>query len=108
MGTLVCCALPALLVTLGAGATLIGLVGTVPWLITLSRYKEITFSVAAVMLIIAGIMQWRARHAPCPVDPVAAKACTRLRRFSLWVYGVSVVLYLTGAFFAFLAADLLL
>ena len=45
-GTLVCCALPALLVTLGAGATLAGIVGTAPWLIALSKYKILTFGIS--------------------------------------------------------------
>lgn len=108
MSTLLCCALPALLVTLGAGATLIGLTGALPWLVTLSRYKEITFGVAGLMLLVAGIMQWRARYAPCPADPAAAKACNRLRLVSRWVYGLSVGLYLTGVFFAFFAANFLI
>ena len=38
-GTLVCCALPALFVTLGAGAALAGLVGEFPQLVWLSTYK---------------------------------------------------------------------
>lgn len=106
-GTLVCCALPALLVTLGMGAVMAGLVGSMPWLIALSAYKVYTFSVAGVLLLAAGYMQWRARFAPCPVDPAQAKACTRLRRISASIYGLSVVLYAVGFFFAFVAAKVL-
>ena len=39
LGTLLCCALPALLVTLSMGATLVGLVSYIPFLITLSEHK---------------------------------------------------------------------
>lgn len=102
MSTLVCCALPALFVALGAGATLAGIVVEVPGLIWISAHKEIVFSVAAFMLIAAGVLRYRARNDPCPVDPKQAKACMRLRRISAIIYWVSVVLALIGAYFAFL------
>lgn len=102
-GTLVCCALPALLVTLGAGAALSSLVSAVPQLVWLSEHKEAVFVVAALMLAIAGYMQWRARTLPCPADPALAAACTRTRKFSLRMYFVSLVIFLTGGFFAFVA-----
>ena len=38
-GTLICCALPALLVTIGSGAVLAGLISNVPQLLILSKYK---------------------------------------------------------------------
>lgn len=102
-GTLVCCALPALLVSLGMGAALAGFVGAFPQIIWLSKYKLIVFSIAALMLTLAGVMQWRARYLPCPTDPVQAKACMRLRKISWGIYGFSVVIFLIGAFFAFVA-----
>ena len=105
--TLVCCALPALLVTLGAGAALAGLVGEFPQLIWLSTYKLYVFAFAAFMLTVAGVMQYRARNAPCPIDPAQAKACTRLRRISLGIYIFSVAMFLTGGFFAFIAPYIL-
>lgn len=103
LGTLVCCALPALLVTLGAGATLAGLVSAAPQLIWLSAHKNIVFAVAAVLLAAAGALQWRNRHAPCPIDPAQARACKILRRAGWWLWGLSLALYLTGFFFAFVA-----
>lgn len=106
--TLICCALPALLVTLGMGATLAGLVSAAPWLVWLSDHKKILFAVAGVLLAAASFMQWRARYLPCPADPVKAKACARLRLFSTGITVFSVVIYCVGFFFAFLAADLLL
>lgn len=106
-GTLVCCALPALFVSLGAGAALAGLTSSFPQLIWISEYKAWVFSVAAVMLVIAGWMQWRARYLPCPADPAQARACMRLRRISFGIYIFAVVVYLIGAFFAFVAVHLL-
>ena len=39
-GTLVCCALPSLLVSLGLGSTVAALVGAAPWLVTLSQAAQ--------------------------------------------------------------------
>ena len=106
LGTLVCCALPALFVTLGAGAALAGLVSTAPWLIALSKYKAWTFGVSGLMILIAGLMRWNARNAPCPIDPEQARACMRLRRVSAWIYWSSVVVWAIGFFFAFIAVEI--
>jgi len=102
-GTLVCCALPALLVALGAGAVLSSLVAVVPQLVWISEHKLLVFSAAAVMLSLAGGLQWKNRNAPCPVDPVLAAACTRTRRVSRNVYLASVGLFAIGGWFAFVA-----
>src|SRR5579863_7325195 len=81
--TLLCCALPALFVSLGAGAALIGLVSAVPQLIWLSAHKIPLFVFAGVMLAVSGTARYASRNAPCPADPRAARACRRLRRISL-------------------------
>jgi hypothetical protein len=102
--TLVCCALPAMLVALGAGAALSGLVSAVPQIVWLSEYKAPLFAAAGVMLAVAGIMQWRARRAlACPADAELAAACATTKDVSLRVWGVSAVIYLVGVFFAFAA-----
>lgn len=106
MGTLLCCALPALLVTLGMGAALAGFVSAVPWITTVSEYKEIVFAVAGVMLALAAFMQWKARNAQCPIDPAQGRACSKMRKISWFILGFSVVIYLIGMFFAFFAADI--
>lgn len=100
--TLLCCALPAFLVALGAGATLAHFLSYVPQLIWISEHKGFVFVMAAVMLVLAGASQWRARRLPCPLDPVQAKACARTRLWSRAIYFFSLTLYAVGATFAFL------
>jgi hypothetical protein len=99
--TLVCCVIPAVLVSLGAGAVLVGLVSEFPQLVWLSEHKAGVFGAAGLLLAISGVMMWRARRLPCPIDPVAARSCTRLRRLSAVLYGVSAVAFVAGAMFAF-------
>jgi uncharacterized iron-regulated membrane protein len=99
--TLICCALPALLVTLGAGAALSSLVSVFPQLVWLSEHKLGLFAFASAMLFVSGYVQWRNRTAPCPTDPALRNACLRTRRTSLRVYLASVVLLAVGGWFAF-------
>jgi hypothetical protein len=99
--TLVCCVLPAALVSLGAGAALVGLVTAVPQLIWLSEHKVEVFLVAACFLLIGGPTIWWAWRLPCPADPVLGRSCMRLRKASVWLYVVSVGMFVTGAVFAF-------
>ena len=100
-GTLVCCVLPAVMVTVGAGAALAGLVTAVPQLVWLSAHKALVFGVAGAMLVVAGLVLHYARHAPCPTDPALGRACMRLRTASVWLYGIAVVATALGALFAF-------
>jgi len=99
--TLVCCVLPAVFVSLGAGAALVGLVSAVPQLIWLSEHKVWVFAIAGILLAASGALLWHARRLPCPVDPAAARACTRLRRISNALYFVAAGSYLLGGVFAF-------
>ncbi len=101
--TLICCALPATLVAIGSAATLVSLVAHFPQLIWISEHKPLVFGVAAVMLAIAGFFQWRASHAPCPVEPHLAAACTQARKTALRVYWISLAIFMIGVFFAFIA-----
>jgi hypothetical protein len=104
--TLVCCALPALFVALGMGAVVAGLVSAVPQITWLSENKPLVFGGSAVLIAVAGWLQWRARNAPCPADPAAARACQLLRTASVVILAVSAVAWCVGAFFAFFAAQL--
>lgn len=102
--TLVCCALPALFVSLGAGAVLASLVHYIPGLIWISMHKELMFGAAGAMLLAGGWMQ--RRPAACPADARLAAACAQAKRWSRVVYWSSVGVYAIGVFFAFIAPRL--
>lgn len=101
--TLICCALPATMVAIGSAATLTTLVGHFPQLIWISEHKPLVFGLAGAMLAIAGYLQWQARNAPCPVDPVLAAVCSKTRKNALRVYWLSLAIFGVGGFFAFIA-----
>jgi len=102
-GTLICCALPALLVSLGAGAVMASLVSSVPQIVWFSEHKLVVFTFAGMMLSISGFLQWKARSLPCPSDKELAELCNKTRVNSLRVYFFSVSVFLIGGFMAFVA-----
>jgi hypothetical protein len=100
-GTLICCALPGLLVLLGFGAAVAGVANSVPGLIWLSERKAYVFGMGAVLLAAGGVLQWRARRSACPPEPAPGEACRATRDWSLPLYWLSLGLYLIGAAFAY-------
>lgn len=105
--TLICCALPALLVSLGLGATLAGLITAVPQIVWISENKNIVFALGAILLSAAALGQHYSKSAPCPADPKLAKSCTRIRKISKVLFWFSLALYLAGFFFAYLAVHVI-
>ena len=100
--TLICCALPAVFVSLGAGASFASLIGFFPMLPMLSTYKiEITVA-ALVMLIASGLINRRTARLPCPIEPGAAKACMQTRRRSAVTWWFSVAIFSGASLFTYL------
>lgn len=102
-GTLFCCALPSLLVVLGMGATMAGIVTTVPQIVWLSQYKFWVFAFSGSMIALAAMGQYLTRNEPCPIDPIKAKACGQSRRWALYILTFAGSIWSIGAFFAFVA-----
>ncbi len=97
--TIFCCALPAIFVMLGAGASFASFISVFPFLIKLSIYKIEFTLIAFTMIGIAGFFNYRASFAPCPIEPELEKKCMSVRRRSrLIFYSSSVILLLTTIF----------
>lgn len=101
--TLICCALPALLVTLGAGSVMASIVSYFPAFIWLSIHKLYVFLFATMMLIISGVAQWQGRQKACSIKPNTQEACESSKKWGLTLYFFSLACYLVGGFFAFIA-----
>ncbi len=109
-GTLICCALPALFVALGAGGVLVSLFSNVPQLIWISEHKGWVFGLAGLLLGACALLQLRALSQPCPTDPILAEACRTTRRWTGPAFFVALGLFCVGVLFAlvpqFLSLDL--
>ena len=101
-GTLVCCALPITLVTLGMGASVAALASSLPFLVTLSQNRIWVFAASALLLALSGWMMYRQGRA-CPVDPVAGALCDRTQVWNRRIFWTSVVVWGVGLVAAFLA-----
>ena len=106
LSTLICCALPTFLVTLGMGASMVSLISLFPWLLVLSEYKIQIFFVAGLLLLISFYLFWKGRNAPFPIDPIQAKMCLKLRFTNLIILIISSTIFLIGFFFAFIAVNI--
>jgi mercuric ion transport protein len=71
--TLVCCALPIALVSLGMGATITALTSTFPFLVTLSEHRLWVFLIPGVLLAFGAWSLWPGRA--CPIDFALATKC---------------------------------
>jgi mercuric ion transport protein len=111
-GTLLCCALPSLLVLLGLGATVASVLSEVPWLVTLSRHKSVVFLFSGILIggnlfyVYAVAPRLQAGGAVC--SPDAPGACSSASRFSRVVLWISAITYCFGAFSAFGLGPLLM
>ena len=111
-GTLLCCALPSLLVLLGLGATVATVLSNVPWLVTLSRHKDWVFATSGILIgmnflyVYALAPRLQARGAACPADaPEACAGASRMSRVVLWSSGI---IYGAGFLSAYLLGPLLM
>src|SRR5271154_2269636 len=91
LGTLLCCALPSLLVLFGLGATVATVLSEAPWLVALSRHKHWVFIVAGLLIasnfvyvyVVAPKLQMR--NGACDRnDPAACQRASRISRIVLW------------------------
>jgi mercuric ion transport protein len=53
VGTLLCCALPSLLVLAGLGASVASTLSFLPWLVALSRHKHWTFLISGMLIALS-------------------------------------------------------
>ncbi len=100
--TLVCCALPILLVSLGLGAVSASLFASLPFLVTLAQYKAWMFAGSGGVLLLAAWLLFRPGRA-CPADPDLAEQCEKAHRWNTRLYWVSVGIWVIGLGAAYLA-----
>ena len=108
--TLICCALPSVLVLLGMGTTVASLLSAAPWLVSLSRHKIWTFSIAGVLIAMSFVMTYliapRLRQGEvCDADdPTTCGEVSKVSRVILWG---SAIIWSCGFFVAYLLGPIL-
>ena len=108
--TLICCALPSVLVLLGMGTAVASLLSAAPWLVSLSRHKVWTFSIAGTLIACSFVMTYviaprlRDGEACDANDPATCGEVSKLSRVLLWG---SALIYSGGFFVAYLLGPIL-
>lgn len=100
--TLICCALPIVLVSLGLGAVSASLFSNLPFLVTVAQYKTLIFILSGGVLAIAAYLVFKSNRV-CPADPSLAAQCERAHGFNKRAVFISLFLWLLGFTAAYLA-----
>ena len=108
--TLICCALPSVLVLLGMGTAVASLLSAAPWLVSLSRHKIWTFSIAGTLIAASFAMTYvfaprlQGGDVCAADDPTTCGEVSKVSRVVLWG---SALLWSGGFFVAYLLAPIL-
>lgn len=105
--TLICCALPVLLVALGFGVVVATTVSTFPWLMTLSRQKHWVFLGAFLILTANYALVYRkTKTRSCNVG-TSCHTQSAVSRTTRAVYWISWGLYGVAFFVAYLSVPVM-
>lgn len=108
--TLICCALPSILVLLGMGTTVASLLSAAPWLVSLSRHKIWIFTIAGLLITTSFVMTYliapRLRQGEaCGADDSAT--CAEVSKMSKVLLWGSAFIWSCGFFVAYLLGPIL-
>ena len=104
-GTLICCALPIVLVSLGFGAAVAALTSNFPLLVSLSKHKEWIFLLSGAVLVLAAWLNARLRG-DCPNDSALRALCVRTQRRRGRLFWASAIIWTVGFFAAYFTLPL--
>jgi mercuric ion transport protein len=108
--TLICCALPSVLVLLGMGTTVASLLSAAPWLVSLSRHKIWIFSIAGTLIALSFLVTYfvaphlRQGEVCEADDPTTCGEVSKISRVLLWG---SAIVWSGGFFVAYLLGPIL-
>lgn len=110
LSTLLCCALPSLLVLFGLGASVASILSFMPWLVSLSHQKSWVFAISGTLILLSFVQTYaiaprlRRQTDACAADDPSCDRATRFSKFVLWI---SAMIYLIGFFTAYLLGPIL-
>ncbi len=102
LSTLLCCALPVTLVSIGMGATFASLTSNFPQVIWLIERKTTLFIITAFLLALSYFMMKRADRLSCPIDPEQKAVCEATKPLAWKIFWVSILFYFVGLLFSYI------
>jgi hypothetical protein len=104
--TLICCALPIMLVMLGFGAVSAALFSNLPFLAVLAHHKIWLFGGSAVLMTLAAWALYRPGRT-CPTDPVLAAQCERADKWNRRLFITAAAFWAIGFTAAYLSLPMM-
>jgi mercuric ion transport protein len=101
LATIMCCALPIILVTLGMGVVFANLTANFPF-ITWLAMKSLYLFIVAIFLLLAGGYFIFLRPQTCPADKKLAQICNKTKKFNKITWWLSVVILVISFFFKYI------
>ena len=101
VSTILCCALPIILVTLGIGAVFANLTASFPFITWLAERSLYLFTIATNLLLIGGYFIF-IKPQTCPADKKLAEICNKTKKFNKIVWWMSVIILAISFFFKYI------
>ena len=101
ISTILCCALPIILVTLGMGAVFASLTASLPFITWLAKRSTYLFAMATILLLISGYFIF-IKPQICPSDKKLAEICNKTKKFNKIIWWVSVIILAISFFFKYI------
>jgi hypothetical protein len=99
--TILCCALPIILVTLGLGAAFASLTSNFPFIIFLAEKAIYLFIIAAILLAISGYFIF-VKEQSCPADKKLVAICLKSKKFNKYIWWTSLIILAISFFFKYI------
>lgn len=101
ISTILCCALPIILVTFGMGAVFASLTVTFPFITWLAERSIYLFVIATILLLIGGYFIF-IKPGSCPANQNLAEICSKAKKFNKIIWWLSVIILLISFFFKYI------
>lgn len=100
--TLICCALPILLVSLGMGSVVASIyTEQLPFLQWFGINSTLTFGFSGVILLLSAWAIFKLNQS-CPADPELALACNNARKWNIRFFWFATSIWVVSVFSAFI------
>ena len=99
-GVMLCCVLPAILVSLGLGSTMVTFLNEYPIFIKITEYKNYIFSVVLFILFFNGFVIYKNRNKFCEIEGLKNE-CSQVKSVSILLYIFSIIIYLISLFLSY-------
>lgn len=101
ISTILCCALPIILVMLGMGSVFATLSTNLPFVIYLAEKVIYLFIISGFFLVISGYFIFAAKQS-CPTDKRHAEICDKTKKFNKIIWWISLTILLISLFFKYI------